>query len=487
MSERTSPGGDRIRGLDELRGILILTVMLVHLVCTRLPHVSGQSPVLYDGLDPRQPWSVTVRGDRTRLMCMQSYAPEFAREITLRGLVESTQPPRTGRVTGMEVLAPNQAAREARVNVAFPDLAPYLGPARRDTGWDVAVDLDALDAGPAHLDFLVRYERGPPDAVRVGIESPGRPSRWMLDGQWLRAAAEMAMDGFFMLSGFLIMWQILRARRAVGMLWTFYARRALRILPLAWVIVGVVWLLWPAARGRVWPFALFVVNYIGSESMYFAPALQHLWSLCIEEQYYLLAPVLFLLCPRRHLWLMNAVIFALSFGWHILHPQVPDGLHTVAFQTHLRGYTIAAGQLIALWHAGLAPRLPRPALVGWGGGAALLLLAAVAVAQRRLGLLEVPGLALAAWYIVRCARGRSPLDAPILRYAGVRCYGLYLMHIPALHLLPGGWRLGLATTVFLGGLLLAVELSYRFFERPLLRLAPRYRFPPPAAASAGAP
>jgi peptidoglycan/LPS O-acetylase OafA/YrhL len=473
---RHPTGRDRLRGLDDLRGVLVLIVVIAHWMGSVAPALHGRSPLVYDGLNPRSPWSVSARGAHTTMLCFQGYAPARGPTLPLRGLALPAQPERTGPLTNLLVRVGEGEWRPAAANQYLADMTPYLDASRLHAGWTHNLPFADLAPGPGKLEFLAQYAKGQTDILSVNFTSKGRPSLWILEGQWPRGIAEIAMDTFFMLSGFLIMLQLIRARDAPGLVWTFYVRRALRILPPALLVVLAVWFLWPTARGHLWPFGLFCVNYLGSESMHHVPALQHYWSLAIEEQYYLLAPILFILLPRKWLWPLNALLFIGLFAWRLTVPEVFDALHTYAFRTHLRGYTITAGQLIALWYCGWAPPMPRLGVRGWAlAGCGLAGLTAWGAWTNRIGILEFPGLALTAWFIVRCARGRPPFEQAVLRYCGLRCYGIYLVHLPVLRLLPSSWSPLAKTAALLAGVLLVVEFSYRFIEGPLLRRAPRYR------------
>ena len=125
----------------------------------------------------------------------------------------------------------------------------------------------------------------------------------------------LGVDVFFVLSGFLITSLLLRERLATGglRLGAFYAGRLRRLLPamLAMLVVSTLAALWwaPDALRRQQqdlPAALLYVSnwwQIHSEQSYFEmfgrpPLLQHLWSLAIEEQFYLAWPLLLLAAAR---------------------------------------------------------------------------------------------------------------------------------------------------------------------------------------------
>lgn len=113
--------------------------------------------------------------------------------------------------------------------------------------------------------------------------------------QWLSRFGWMGVDIFFVLSGFLIGTQVLRPlQRGEGVaLRTFYARRAWRILP-AFAVVLTLYQSFPILREAPgleswWKFATFTLNVLIDYGH--NEAFSHAWSLCVEEHFYLLFPV----------------------------------------------------------------------------------------------------------------------------------------------------------------------------------------------------
>jgi len=113
----------------------------------------------------------------------------------------------------------------------------------------------------------------------------------------------MGVDLFFALSGYLIGSQVLQTLKVNGQLdfVAFYGRRAMRILP-AFFVVLALYALWPAWRETphmqpLWQFFTFTFNLLFDNSD--NSAFSHVWSLCVEEHFYLLFPLLALLLARR--------------------------------------------------------------------------------------------------------------------------------------------------------------------------------------------
>ncbi|MBA5638634.1 acyltransferase [Duganella sp. LX20W] len=130
----------------------------------------------------------------------------------------------------------------------------------------------------------------------------------------------MGVDLFFVLSGYLIGNQILSplARGASFSLPTFFARRLLRTVP-NYLVVLALYLSLPAQLGGshtapLWRFLTFTQN-IG---LHFGETFSHSWSLCVEEQFYMILPLAALLiAARRH---------ALQWGWLVLVGAIVAGM-----------------------------------------------------------------------------------------------------------------------------------------------------------------
>jgi peptidoglycan/LPS O-acetylase OafA/YrhL len=159
---------------------------------------------------------------------------------------------------------------------------------------------------------------------------------------WVGEIGWVGVDLFFALSGYLIGNQIFQAlRRPEGLsLPRFYARRLLRTLPNFYVVLAL-YALWPAFRGStpmlpLWKYLSFTQN-IGLEP---GTAFSHAWSLCIEEQFYMLLPACALLAAAlarrgggvRVAWAAIALAFAAGMairagtwlqGQNAAHPDGP--------------------------------------------------------------------------------------------------------------------------------------------------------------------
>jgi peptidoglycan/LPS O-acetylase OafA/YrhL len=175
-------------------------------------------------------------------------------------------------------------------------------PAPRETGGREA-HLPQLDAvrGIACLLVLVAHLQ----AVR-GMH-------WMPD-----KVGTVGVGLFFAMSGFLIT-RILVADKAAGRgLNAFYNRRAARIFPVYFLLLAVLWLVWPG-RELGWAATFtFNLHFLTGAREYFhidagrapVPPVAHVWSLCVEEHYYWLWPTLVWLLPARFYRFLPAVCIA---------------------------------------------------------------------------------------------------------------------------------------------------------------------------------
>ena len=127
----------------------------------------------------------------------------------------------------------------------------------------------------------------------------------------------IGVDLFFVLSGYLIGSQLLRpyTRNKVPSIRIFFVRRALRVLP-AFLVVLLVYFLFPGFREQsylpnLWRFLTFTQNF----GLHAPAAFSHAWSLCVEEHFYLILPLLVLWLMREpKFWKAFAVALSVFFG-----------------------------------------------------------------------------------------------------------------------------------------------------------------------------
>lgn len=305
----------------------------------------------------------------------------------------------------------------------------------------------------------------------------------------------MGVDLFFALSGFLITRILLRSDRGVLSLRNFYVKRALRIWPLYFCLLLVFCceLLFTKTPYPILRCLLFCQNYL---PQFPSPHnFDQTWSLCVEEQFYLIWPILVFFLPRASLpWLLlSAMVGCPALRWAALERGVGDKLLYTASQYRLD--SIAAGSLLAF----LQPALVRQRLLPLRTlGVAVFTVSVPALiwlwlhSSRNLGNSSIyVFLALASGSAVCIAFastdtrvGRILASGP-LRYVGKISYGLYLIHpfvfsgvskqIPDIG--------GLTGAVLLSFLLAAA--SWHFMERRFLERGALFLGPTPGLAEPG--
>jgi peptidoglycan/LPS O-acetylase OafA/YrhL/lysophospholipase L1-like esterase len=320
----------------------------------------------------------------------------------------------------------------------------------------------------------------------------------------------LGVDIFFVVSGFLITTLLLRERAETGSvrLGAFWARRARRLLPALIVLVLVCCTAAWAIGGdvlvglglQVLGAATFSSNWLllAAGSSYFGDSLpelfRNLWSLAVEEQFYLVWPLLLVLVLVRmprwlRLILVSLLATASAVAMAVLY--TPADPNRVYYGTDTHAFGLAIGAFLALLAISWPRRLlewPRAArrVLGVAGPIALLALLGLAVLMPgdtpfvfRGGLVIVAVLTaiVVATLLVPGTPLARLLDLGVFRWVGKRSYGLYLWHWPVFVLvvsaLPSWQRTG-APGWALGGIALAISvvaaaLSYRFIEQPIRR------------------
>jgi peptidoglycan/LPS O-acetylase OafA/YrhL len=321
------------------------------------------------------------------------------------------------------------------------------------------------------------------------------------DGSGLLSGGYLGVDLFFVLSGYLITSLLLvewEARRVID-LRTFWKRRARRLFP-AVVVVVLVSLILAATiarddlaktRGDAISSLFYYTNWheiIASHS-YFASVgrpslLQHLWSLAVEEQFYvlwplLLVPALVLLGRKKTMILVAAGIAASTAEmWLLYNPEDPSRVY---YGTDTRAALLLMGIMLALAWPYLERLRGRQLLPLELLGAAAL--AGTVLLFHRMDdfsptLYQGGDLAAAFCFVVLIASAAHPagrlrrvIGWGPLRWVGARSYGMYLWHFPVLELTRPGVDLswtGPGLVVFQAALVvLAAALSYRFVEQPI--------------------
>ena len=320
---------------------------------------------------------------------------------------------------------------------------------------------------------------------------------------------------FFLLSAFLITELLLRERERTGRVHVkaFYVRRILRIWPLYFAAFYGLVLLERVMPGvgardpRSWlAFTLFSGNWWITFHGWIAGSADPLWSISVEEQFYLLIPLIAAWGGRRVLVVVSGLLLIASYAtvlWYGLHPVHGDNGEWTNSLVHFQFF--CAGTLLAL---GLRGRLPR-----WGAAWRIAAFALGFVcwftAMMRFGVQSwephaTPVGAVLGWVLVLAATvlffvgalGVQSEHVPRwLAYLGRISYGLYIVHSFVFFLLfqklaplliprtafahiAAELREWLGTCAVLAVSIGLAHLSFRYFEQPFLRLKKRFTFVP---------
>jgi peptidoglycan/LPS O-acetylase OafA/YrhL len=334
------------------------------------------------------------------------------------------------------------------------------------------------------------------------------------DFQWVSRFGWAGVDVFFVLSGFLIGTQVLRPlqrgeRLSIG---GFYARRAWRILP-AFALVLALYACFPSLREEAgmqpwWQFATFTMNLLVDYSQ--NRAFSHAWSLCVEEHFYLVFPLLALWLARRpsratFIGICAALVLggiALRTGIWLhdaaTHPPRNWYIEDIYYPTWMRLDGLLVGVVLATL------RVYRPhawqRLQDRSGACLIVGLIASAVAlwlfSDRTGLLSNaigwPILSFGFGMFVVAGSSTNSLigrwRVPGAGFIAAISYSLYLSHKIAYHVVQSwmpasleGQGLARFTLYALGAIALGAALHYAV-ERPFLRWRDRQAAPSLRAA-----
>ena len=323
---------------------------------------------------------------------------------------------------------------------------------------------------------------------------------------------------FFVLSGYLITRLLDRSREQPlkDYLREFYGRRALRIFPLYYAALALIALLaWgsPELAGLGFA-ATYTYNFwYATQAHEFSTLITHFWTLCVEEQFYLLWPFVIFFTPRE---LRRAVLTAIVLAGPGLRLLVACYLArpgaTVLFNSSVALDTLTPSQIDAFATGALfALYPPRRARVGLGVSAALVAGAGAFLLRRYhlpwlsfgfpIGMANGFGFlwgyslinVASAFLIVSLVQRRflpALFEARPIAYLGRISYGLYVIHYPMQHavdvLMPTSRmasRLAAQIALTVG----LASLSFKLWETPFLRLKDRWfkvaRVAPPAPAA----
>jgi peptidoglycan/LPS O-acetylase OafA/YrhL len=318
------------------------------------------------------------------------------------------------------------------------------------------------------------------------------------------------VDLFFVLSGFLITGILLRTREQPHGLRTFYIRRTLRIFPPYYLVLASLFCLLLVIEGidavlmseRLSYWAYLQNFFVAMKSWDDFRFLAHLWSLAVEEQFYLFWPLVILLLPLRHLGWITACLVVMPLLLRAAMLMAGSYYIAVYVLIFARMDALAVGALMALLAVtvegrGMLARLGPKLLVG-----GVLVMGCIAVwckgydldhaVVQTLGysanLVAAAGLISMLCFGGNAHRTTAFFSMAVLTWVGRRSYMGYLLHWPVAlqvhhHLVK--WDVEPMAGLIINLVAMAVvtligaELSWRFYERGWLRLRSRYA-PSPA-------
>jgi len=332
-----------------------------------------------------------------------------------------------------------------------------------------------------------------------------------------RAGGWAGVDLFFVLSGFLITGILVDAKSSPHYFRNFYARRFLRIFPIYFAFLFFLYTLLPAIRPYTspeyrsavenqWWFWAYLTNvYIALKGTWtVAIGAEQYWTLAVEEQFYIVWPLLVFLTPRRHLQAVCVAVIVMAFGLRLYCVLTNANPITASILTPMRMDSLALGAILAV-----AARDPgqNARVVGWSLPAAVVsgvLLCGVFAYDGRINpydpLMQTAGFTLLALFfgsvLVAAQAGRlgaligGMLTGRFLRLMGKYSYGIYIYHefvldtivqpylraTSRLHLPWLASQFGYFAVCFAISVTVAA-LSWRWFESPILSLKRYFQMP----------
>jgi len=320
------------------------------------------------------------------------------------------------------------------------------------------------------------------------------------------ASGWCGVDLFFVLSGFLITRILLASKNEHSYFRNFFARRILRIVPVYYCVLALVFIILPlapfqtfqipaAAKQDQWLYWAFVQNYFMALTKSFGlPILGVTWSLAIEEQFYVVWPLIVRLTSAQSLKRICIGI--------IVSANVFRGLLTLTHANWMASYvltparmdSLAVGALVAIWRLESdRPRLRR-LFVPLMAATVVLSVAEFQTygATNAFGytILAFAFAALLELGLDPSTRSSALLDNRVLRFFGKYSYALYLLHPAILRATAGSLRwyghpqaFGGQETVLMqivficfssGGSIAAALICWHLLEKPFLRLKDRF-------------
>jgi peptidoglycan/LPS O-acetylase OafA/YrhL len=313
-------------------------------------------------------------------------------------------------------------------------------------------------------------------------------------------SARHGVAGFFVLSGFLITWLLLQEHEKTGTISfrDFYIRRALRIFPAYYAFIAVS-ISWDLFKGNddihemIIPSIFYFVNYQNALAGHSNSSLAHLWSLAVEEQFYLIWPLIFLgLTSTSRKFAMAFLVISIvgvmlwrSYAYSVLDWGISYAYN--AFDTRFDNLAIGCALAFLLQKNNVSRFFDLLSSSSWMPIITLgLLSASLAVNNNNYAYgpaftVDAILLALLLVQIVRLSNSGfwSWLNHPLSVYLGVISYPLYLWHVwgiqagHKLYFVPDTAQtvMGIVFSILLAA------LSYHLLEKRFLQLKAKFSTP----------
>jgi peptidoglycan/LPS O-acetylase OafA/YrhL len=294
---------------------------------------------------------------------------------------------------------------------------------------------------------------------------------------------------FFVISGYLITWLLRRELDRSGHidLGGFYARRIARIFPVFYAyllliggltlaqVLAVPWVDLATAGTFLWNYGHFWRGDADPQSWYVG----HFWTLALEEQFYLLWPLILLLSGVKRGWYVALALILLMPPMRALNYWLlPGSRGQLGMMLHTSCDALMYGCLLALWERSAFFERLAPRLLHWGVplAACLGIFLLVPVLDRQVrgfGLVAGQSITCLAVALILLWAVRKPqtlvgrvLNARWVVHIGVLSYGLYIWQQVLLTSIPGQSLAPFPVNLLL--CFVAAELSYRIVEMPVL-------------------
>jgi peptidoglycan/LPS O-acetylase OafA/YrhL len=300
-------------------------------------------------------------------------------------------------------------------------------------------------------------------------------------GSKLASAGWMGVDLFFVLSGYLITGILFKSQDSPTYYRRFYWHRVLRIFPAYFLFLGVCvavlpWSTWKPVHMSFLVFAGYPAALIWPSLVQIPIHFQHLWSLSIEEQFYLFWPsVIRKLATKRNVQILCVCLFFIALEFRICLYGVGDWYYGFL---PCRMDCLAVGAFLAVWK----PSHGQSWAILATSGAVLAAIGLQAHSFGHSGLgMETYGFSFVAlFYGALLVLALGPLawvfKNPILRFFGKYSYGLYLYHFPLTTLTerfkPVFAHLPASSLLYVGACLAAnvalAMVSFHMMEKPIM-------------------